>query len=89
MIDKVYRGSLNTTVIRACEVFRVAIKHNAFSVILVHNHPSGDPLPSPEDVAVTQLIVQAGELLDIEVADHLIIGANGRFISMKERGLGF
>ena len=87
-IDKVYRGNLNTTVVRAGEIFREAVKRNAAAVIIAHNHPSGEPVPSPEDVKVTELIVQAGELLDIEVLDHLILGAN-LYVSLKERGLGF
>jgi DNA repair protein RadC len=85
---EVYHGSLNTSIIRVGEVFREAVKRNAAAVIVVHNHPSGDPSPSPEDVAVTRLFVDAGKLLDITVLDHLVIG-NYRFVSLKERGLGF
>lgn len=85
---EVYHGSLNTSLIRVGEVFRDAIKANAAAIIVAHNHPSGDPAPSPEDVAVTRAIVEAGKLLDIDVLDHLVIGHN-RFVSMKERGLGF
>lgn len=87
-ISSVYRGSLNTSQVRIGELFRTAIRNNSAAVIVVHNHPSGDPAPSPDDVAVTRAIVQAGKLLDIEVLDHLVIG-NGRFVSLKERGLGF
>ncbi len=87
-IVTVYAGSLNTAVIRIGEVFQEAIRANSASIIVVHNHPSGDPTPSPEDVRVTQKIVQAGELLNIDVLDHLVIGRN-RYVSMKERGLGF
>ncbi|HUW10571.1 MAG TPA: JAB domain-containing protein, partial [Anaerolineae bacterium] len=65
-----------------------AIKANSAALIVAHNHPSGDPTPSPQDVAVTEQIVQAGRLLNIDVLDHLIIGQN-RFVSLKERGLGF
>jgi len=83
-----YIGSLNTSVIRVGELFREAIKQNCAAIIVVHNHPSGDPTPSPEDVAVTELITRAGHLLDIEVLDHLIIGQQ-RYVSLKERGLGF
>ena len=83
-----YIGSLNTSVIRVGELFREAIKQNSAAIIVVHNHPSGDPTPSPEDVAVTELITQAGQLLDIDVLDHLIIGQQ-RYVSLKERGLGF
>ncbi len=87
-IVEVYRGSLNTSMIRVGELFREAIKQNAASIIVAHNHPSGDPAPSPDDVAVTRLMVEAGKLLDIAVHDHIIIGYN-RFVSLKERGLGF
>ena len=87
-IETVYKGSLNSAVVRVCEILRVPIIQNAASFILIHNHPSGDPTPSPEDVRVTQMIVEAGALLDIDVLDHLIIGRN-RFVSLKERGLGF
>ncbi len=84
----IYQGSLNTAVVRVGELFRAAIKHNCLSLIVVHNHPSGDPTPSPEDVAVTREIVAAGKLLDIAVLDHLVIG-HQCFVSLKERGLGF
>lgn len=84
----IYVGSLNTSMIRVCELFREAIRVNCASLIVVHNHPSGDPTPSPEDVAVTRQIAEAGRLLDVEVLDHLIIGRQ-RYVSLKERGLGF
>ena len=84
----IYVGSLNTSLIRVGELFREAIRANCASLIVLHNHPSGDPAPSPEDIAVTRQIVQAGKLVDIDVLDHLIIGRQ-RFVSLKERGLGF
>jgi DNA repair protein RadC len=84
----IYVGNLNTSVVRVCELFREAIRLNCAALIVVHNHPSGDPTPSPEDVKVTELIVQAGTMMDIEVLDHLIIG-HQRYVSLKERGLGF
>jgi DNA repair protein RadC len=87
-IEKVYVGSLNSSMVRVGELFKPAIQRNAASIIVVHNHPSGDPTPSPEDIALTKSIVQAGKLLDIELLDHLVIGQN-KFVSMKERGLGF
>jgi DNA repair protein RadC len=87
-VAHIYSGSLNAAMVRVGELFREAIRANAASIIVVHNHPSGDPTPSPEDVRVTESIVEAGKLLDIEVLDHLVIGRN-RFVSMKERGLGF
>lgn len=88
-IRTVYTGSVNTTVIRVAELFREAIRQNCTALIIAHNHPSGDPTPSPEDVAVTSEIVKAGKLLDIDVLDHLVIGAGQKFVSLKERGLGF
>jgi DNA repair protein RadC len=87
-VEKLYVGSLNASTVRVGELFRPAISRNAASVIILHNHPSGDPAPSPEDVSLTRAIVQAGKLLDIEVLDHLVIG-QGRWVSLKERGLGF
>ncbi len=85
---ELYHGSLNTSLIRVGEVFKEAVRCNAAAIIVAHNHPSGDPSPSPEDVAVTRAIAEAGKLLDVELLDHLIIGHN-RFVSLKERGLGF
>jgi DNA repair protein RadC len=84
----IYVGSVNTTLIRVAEAFQAAIKANCAGIIVAHNHPSGDPAPSPEDVAVTERIVAAGNLLDIEVLDHLVIG-HQRYVSLKERRLGF
>jgi DNA repair protein RadC len=84
----VYKGSLNTAVARVGEVFREAVRANAASIVALHNHPSGDPTPSPEDVRLTEMLVEAGKLLDIAVLDHIILGRN-RFVSLKERGLGF
>jgi DNA repair protein RadC len=84
----IYIGNLNTAVVRIAELFREAIRSNCAAIIVAHNHPSGDPSPSPEDVRVTEQIVSAGKLLDIDVLDHLIIGQQ-RFVSLKERGLGF
>ncbi|KPL84779.1 DNA repair protein RadC [Thermanaerothrix daxensis] len=87
-IEKMYRGSLNASTVRVGEVFRAAIQRNAAAILVVHNHPSGDPTPSPEDITLTRALIQAGRLLDIEVLDHLVIG-QGRFVSLKERGLAF
>ena len=70
----IYQGSVNQTALRVGELFREAIRQNATAMIVVHNHPSGDPTPSPEDVAATRTLVEAGKLVDIEVFDHLVIG---------------
>ena len=83
-----YVGSLNASIIRVGEVFREPVRRQCAAIIVAHNHPSGDPSPSPEDVVVTRAIVKAGKLLDIELLDHLVIGRQ-RFVSLKERGLGF
>lgn len=86
----VYRGSLNTAVVRIGELFREAIRQNCAAMVLVHNHPSGDPTPSPEDIDLTRQVVEAGTLLDVAVLDHLVIGSGQPgFVSLKERGLGF
>jgi len=87
-IPQVYRGSVNTSLVRVGELFRDAVRENCPALIVVHNHPSGDPTPSQEDIQVTEQAVSAGKLLDIEVLDHIVIG-NQRCVSLKEQGLGF
>jgi DNA repair protein RadC len=87
-VVKIYQGSVNASLIRIGELFREAVRRNCAAIIVAHNHPSGDPTPSPEDVRVTHRMVDAGKLLDIEVLDHLVIG-HQKFVSLKERGLGF
>ena len=84
----VYQGTVNSSVVRAAEVFRPAVSRTCPALVVVHNHPSGDPTPSPEDVRTTEQLRKAGELLDIELLDHIIVG-HQRFVSLKERGLGF
>lgn len=85
----IYRGNLNTSIVRIGELFRPAIEAPAAAIIVAHNHPSQDPSPSPEDIHVTRQIAEAGKLLDIELLDHLIIAGGGKYVSLKERGLGF
>lgn len=87
-IEDLYSGSVNAALIRPAEVFATAIRRNAPQIAIVHNHPSGDPTPSAEDVAITKTLVEAGKLLDIEVVDHLVIG-QGKFVSMREKKLGW
>jgi DNA repair protein RadC len=87
-IEELYRGSINSSQVRVAEIFSEAVKLNAASIIVIHNHPTGDPNPSTEDITLTRSLVDAGRLLDIDVLDHLVIGDN-KFVSMKERGLGF
>ncbi|HRU40693.1 MAG TPA: JAB domain-containing protein, partial [Candidatus Diapherotrites archaeon] len=79
-------GSLNASIVHPREVFNPAIRKSSASIIMVHNHPSGDPSPSSEDVSITARIAEAGKLIGIELVDHIIIG-DGKYISMKEKGL--
>jgi DNA repair protein RadC len=74
---QLYKGSLNSSSVRPAEIFRDAIRHNAANIIVVHNHPSGDPSPSPEDIHLTRVLIEAGKMLELEVLDHIIIGING------------
>lgn len=87
-IQAIYKGSLNSSMVRIGEIFRPAIEAPAAAIIVAHNHPSGQPDPSPEDITVTRKIVEAGKLLDIAVLDHLIIG-QGVYVSLKDKRLGF
>ncbi len=87
--SEVYIGNVNSALIRAAEVFRPAIRENCPAIIVVHNHPSGDPTPSRDDVRVTEELREAGKVLDIELLDHVVIGNGNRFVSMKEKGMGF
>lgn len=86
MADRlVYQGTINASPVRVAEVFRLAIVDSAASIIIVHNHPSGDPTPSQDDLAITRQLSQAGDLFDIELIDHIIIGRD-RYVSLRERG---
>lgn len=87
-IVRLYQGSVNSSQVRIGEVFHQAIVEQASAIIIAHNHPSGDPIPSPDDVALTRAIVQAGKLLNIDLLDHICMG-EGIWTSLKERGLGF
>ncbi len=85
-IDDVFRGSLNASIVHPREVFKRAISRSAAAIIVAHNHPSGDPTPSREDIEVTRRLVEAGKIIGIEVLDHVIFG-DGKTVSMKEKGL--
>ena len=87
-IVEITHGSVNSSQVRVAEVLRPAVERNSPAIIAVHNHPSGDPKPSPEDIKITQAIREAGKLMDIELLDHLIIG-KGSYTSLKEKKLGF
>lgn len=84
----VYQGVLNSAPMRVADVFRLGLADNAAGLILAHNHPSGDPSPSESDVRVTQMLVEAGRVMDMQVLDHIIVARQG-YVSLKERGLGF
>lgn len=81
----IFIGSLNASIVHPREVFREAVKRSAASIIVAHNHPSGDPTPSQEDINVTRRLVESGKMIGIELLDHLIIG-DRKFISLKEKG---
>lgn len=81
----IFVGSLNASIVHPREIFKEAIRRSSASIICLHNHPSGDPTPSREDIEVTRRLVKSGEIVGIEVLDHVIIG-DGRFISLKESG---
>lgn len=80
------RGTLNTTVVHARDVFRTALLAHAASVVVAHNHPSGDVMPSPDDLVLTQRLKNAGEIVGIELVDHMIVAADGRWFSFRESG---
>jgi DNA repair protein RadC len=87
-IDKIYRGGVSSATIYTRDIIKPAIKLNAASIVMYHNHPSGNPDPSPNDISVTHVIHKSCELLDINLIDHIIIGRNS-FVSLKERGVSF
>jgi DNA repair protein RadC len=87
-VETVYRGNVSASLVRVGELFRDAVRQHAAAVILVHNHPSGDPTPSPDDLHLTAEAVAAGRLLDVPVLDHLIIGHDA-YVSLRDRGISF
>jgi len=82
---RLYQGTLNSSVLRAAEIFKPAVTRNCAGILICHNHPSGDPHPSPEDEEVTLQLVAVAKLFDIDLVDHVIIGSNHRFYSLKEQ----
>jgi DNA repair protein RadC len=87
-VTTAYQGNVSASLVRVGELFRDAVRLTASGVILVHNHPSGDPTPSPDDLHLTAEALAAGRLLDIAVLDHLVIGHDA-FVSMRDRGIAF
>ncbi len=90
-IETLYRGTANSSHVRTAEVFREAVRRNQPQIIVVHNHPSGDPTPSADDVRATRFMAEAGKTLEIEVLDHIVVAHNQgrRFVSMRDSRLGF
>ena len=84
----VYQGNVNSSLVRVGELFRDAVRVNATGIILVHNHPSGDPTPSPDDLHLTAEALAAGRMLDIDLLDHLVIGHDA-YVSLRDRGVLF
>lgn len=84
----VYQGNVSAALVRVAELFRDAVRAHAAGIIVVHNHPSGDPQPSPDDVHLTAEVIAAGRLLDIPLLDHVIVAADG-YVSLRDRGVDF
>ncbi len=87
-VREVYKGNVHSAIVRVAEVFRDSVREGCPSLIVVHNHPSGDPTPSAEDVALTKQLLEAGRLLNVDVIDHVVIGRTTP-ASLKEMGIGF
>ena len=87
-VSQVYVGNVSTSLVRVGELFRDAVRLDASGVILVHNHPSGDPTPSPDDLHLTAEAIAAGRLLDVDVLDHVVIGHDA-WVSLRDRGVTF
>jgi DNA repair protein RadC len=84
-VHEISRGTLNSSMVHPREVFKPAVLHNAAAIICFHNHPSGDPEPSRDDIEITNRLVEAGKIMAIEILDHIIVGDDG-YASLKERG---
>ena len=87
-VEDIYQGTVNSAAIRVSEILRPAVRRNCPNIIVVHNHPSGDPQPSPEDILVTRRMRQSAEMMDITLLDHIVVAERG-FVSMKQKQLGF
>lgn len=85
-VETVSVGILNSSLVHPRELFKAAIAHSAAGIVIAHNHPSGDPTPSPEDILLTKRLMEAGKLMGIEIIDHVVVGG-GRWVSLKEEGL--
>ena len=83
-VFEISHGNVNSSIVGTREIFQKALLANAVSIVLMHNHPSGDPSPSREDIEITKRIVEAGKILGVQVLDHLVIG--DQYVSLKEKG---
>ena len=88
-VSTAYSGNVSSALVRIGELFRDAIRLDAVGIILVHNHPSGDPTPSPDDLHLTAEAIEAGRLLDIDVLDHVIVAEGDVYVSLRDRGIQF
>jgi DNA repair protein RadC len=86
-IEEVAKGTVNAAPFSSREIFKAAMLCNAMSIILFHNHPTGDPTPSEQDIETTKLLKKASEIMQIDLVDHIIVGVNGTYLSMKEKGV--
>ena len=84
--DEISKGDLNSSIVHPREVFKYALRYSANSIICLHNHPSGDPTPSSQDIDITKRLEEVGDLVGIRLLDHIIIGYN-KYVSLKEKGL--
>lgn len=87
--EVVYTGNVSASLVRVGELFRSAVRVNASGIILVHNHPSGDPTPSPDDLHLTANVLAAGRLLGIQLLDHIVVVEDGAYVSLRDRGVSF
>ena len=87
--EVVYTGNVSASLVRVGELFRMAVRMNAAGLIVAHNHPSGDPTPSPDDLHLTAQALAAGRLLDIELLDHIVTGEGDTYVSLRDRGVAF
>lgn len=85
-VHTLHKGELSSSIVSTRLIFQTALLNNARSVLCFHNHPSGDPAPSREDIDITKKIVEAGKLLQVDILDHIVVGDNNRWVSLKEKG---
>lgn len=82
----IHKGAMNSAIVHPRDVFKMALMKGAAHIMVFHNHPSGDPTPSPQDIEVTKRLVDAGEIIGVHLTDHIIVGDDGNYVSLMERG---